>query len=91
MSEPIVPNANDAKLRRPPNFDAAQLAGIGGGGAENCAVTVQISGDGITGTFSAGSVGEALIAATKAWSTGLPTSSAACSARRRSLSPRGGP
>ncbi|MBK8322515.1 MAG: hypothetical protein IPL06_07165 [Betaproteobacteria bacterium] len=63
MSEPIVPNANDAKLATPSELDAAQLAGIGGGGAENCAVTVQISGDGITGTFSAGSVGEALIAA----------------------------
>ncbi|MBK7658486.1 MAG: hypothetical protein IPJ28_04725 [Betaproteobacteria bacterium] len=63
MNEQNVPNANDAKLATSSELDAAQVAEIGGGGAENCAVTVQISGDGITGTFSAGSVGEALIAA----------------------------
>lgn len=56
-------NPNEATPATASELDAAQVAEIGGGGAENCAVTVQISGDGITGTFSAGSVGEALIAA----------------------------
>lgn len=63
MSEPIVPNANDTKLATPSELDAAQLAGIGGGGAENCTVTVQVGPDGANVTFSANSVGEALIAA----------------------------
>lgn len=63
MDEQIVPNANDAKHSAPSELDAAQVAEIGGGGAQNCAVTVEISGDGISGTFVAGSVGEALIAA----------------------------
>ena len=56
-------NPNEATPATTSELDAAQVAAIGGGGAENCAVTVEISGNGISGTFVAGSVGEALIAA----------------------------
>ena len=62
MNEQNVPNANDAKLATSSELDAAQVAEIGGG-AENCTVTVQASTDGVTVTYSANSVGEALIAA----------------------------
>lgn len=63
MSENPGTNAAGATPLTAKELDATEVTEIGGAGAENCAVTVQISGDGITGTFVAGSVGEALIAA----------------------------
>ena len=56
-------NPNEATPATTSELDAAQVAEIGGGGAENCTVTVQVGPDGANVTFSANSVGEALIAA----------------------------
>lgn len=63
MNENPIAKAGDNTLLTAQELDAAQATEIGGAGAENCTVTVEISGNGIRGTFVGDSVGDALIAA----------------------------
>lgn len=63
MNESSTLKADDATLLTANELDATQVTEIGGAGAENCTVTVEVGTSGVSVTYSGNSVGEALIAA----------------------------